>query len=51
MYLEFGSVLESDSKLMSNLLGINETKMLHSFMVDEVREAYDTGYVWYSGFI
>jgi len=36
MYLEFGSILGSDSKLISNLVSVNETKILHSFVTDEV---------------
>jgi len=49
MYLVFGSILGSDSKLISNLGSVNETKMLHSFVIDELMEAYATGRVWYSG--
>jgi len=36
MYLEFGSILGSDSKLISNLVSANETKILYSFVIDEV---------------
>jgi hypothetical protein len=45
MYLEFGSISGSDSKLISNLVSVNETKMLHNFVIDEVMEAYATGHV------
>jgi hypothetical protein len=51
MYLEFGSILGSDSKLISNLASVNEIKMLHGFVIDEVMEAYAIGHVQYSGFI
>jgi len=36
MDLEFGSILSSDNKLISNLVSANETKILHSFVIDEV---------------
>jgi hypothetical protein len=45
MYLEFGGILGSDSKLISNLVSVNETKMLQSFVIGEVTEAYATGHV------
>jgi len=51
MYLIFGSILGSDSKLISNLVSVNETKMLHSFVIDKLMEAYATGHVWNSGFV
>lgn len=44
-YLEFFSTLGSESKLISNLVSVNETKMLHSFVIDEVVEAYAIGHV------
>lgn len=44
-YLESGTILGSDSKLILNLVSVNETKMLHSFVIDEVMEAYATGHV------
>jgi hypothetical protein len=45
MYLEFGSILGSDSKLISNLVSVNAAKMLHSFVIDEFMEAYAKGHV------